>query len=308
MMVVEVRANSRHSCETLCERVTEVSGSAAARCSRDGELVHRVAIGVEEADRDRIVAAGLHRRDQRVEIAQLDRRLDRAVGLEPLGHHEDVAALDQALRLAIVDREDVAPVVALDGVDVAEIARGDQRDAGALPLEHRVQPDRRAVDEEIDRGIARAGRCAGPRGRRPAGLAGVDRILPVKVLPFAASWKTRSVNVPPISAETRKRFLLGLGISGLAVPHFDRDSAAGIPPPRSGGGGPPKAVEGARRLRNARRCWRRDVPPPPLRGPPPPLRGGGIRRRLSRSSHRRHFPAALAATAATMIRPVVRSL
>ena len=50
-----------------------------------------------------------------------------------------------------MDRKNVAAVVSLDGIDVTEIPRRHQRDARALPLQHRVQPDGRAVDEEIDR-------------------------------------------------------------------------------------------------------------------------------------------------------------
>ena len=282
----------------------------------DGELMHRVAIGVQEADGDRVVAARLHRRDQRVEISQFDRRLDRAVGLEPLGHHEDVAALDQALRLAIVDGEDVAPVVALDGVDVAEIARGDQRDAGALPLEHRVQPDGGAVDEEVDRGMlgeegAQAlEHGAGRIGRRRQELAG-EGVAGRGVLEDEIGERAADIGG---DAET----------SFAGVWH----QPARVAPPPPCGGGPGRGVQ-----RGVLRC-RRDAtleavavnPSQAALGPPssgqaplsPPQGGEGVRCPRGaylealplgeHHSHRRHFPAALAATAATMIRPVVRSL
>ena len=57
------------------------------------------------------------------------------------------------LRLVPADGEDLAAIIALDGVDVAEIAGGQQCDLGAAPGQERIQPDGRAMDEEVDPGI-----------------------------------------------------------------------------------------------------------------------------------------------------------
>ena len=207
MIVVEVRANSRHSCETLCDSVIDVSGRGFSEILARGDLVHGVPIGVEEADRDGVVFPGLHRGDHRVEVGEFDRRLDRAVGAEPLGDDEDVAPLDQAFGLPVVDREDVAPVVALDRVDVAEVPGGDQRHARALPLQHRVEADGGAVDQEVR---------PGPLGheRLEAFEHGARRVL------------------------RRRRDLAGEGVAGLAIlEHEVGEGAADIGGDAVAGGG-----------------------------------------------------------------------
>src|SRR5580704_3671170 len=121
-----------------------------------------IGVGVEQADRDRAIAAGLERRDQRApDRGFVERRDDRAVGAEPLRRLEAILAAHRRRGLGVEEVVDVAPVVALHEQQVAKTRRGDEGHRRYLALQYSVGGDRRAVAEifdarEVD---ARRGEC-----------------------------------------------------------------------------------------------------------------------------------------------------
>ena len=80
-----------------------------------------------------------------------------AVGAHALLHLEAQRALDQRHVLLEIEIVGVGPVDAADLVDVAEAVGGDQRGLGAGALQHGVDGDRRAVQEQVRRGVVAAG-------------------------------------------------------------------------------------------------------------------------------------------------------
>ena len=117
------------------------------------ELVRGVLEGEQEADGDRFIFLALHRLDERIQILARQRLHHRTVGGDALACGMSVFERRKRLRLVPADGEDLAAIIALDGVDVAEIAGGQQCDLGAAPGQERIQPDGRAMDEEVDPGI-----------------------------------------------------------------------------------------------------------------------------------------------------------
>ena len=150
------------------EQVTSTPGSASAISARQPLLVRGVGIGVEQADRDRVdsrrpASAGI---SSSRTFASSSGSLDRAVGAEPLGDLEAVLAAHRRRGLGVEQVVDVAPVVALHEQQVAEAARGDEGDARALALQHRVGGDGRAVAEVLDPCRCRCPMPSAPRTRR----------------------------------------------------------------------------------------------------------------------------------------------
>ena len=134
------------------------AGQASGEIRRRRQLMRRVLEGEQEGDGDRLKTPFLHGVHEAVEVAGVERCHDLARRRDPLPRREGVLQGGERLRLVPADREDLAAVVALDRVDVAEVLGGEQRDLGTPPGEQGVQPDRRAVDEEVDRRIGRNGR------------------------------------------------------------------------------------------------------------------------------------------------------
>ena len=114
-----------------------------------GELVRRVRVRVEKRDRDRVDALLGERRERS------RARLERSIGtwIAPSARTRSVIVAPQAARDERRGRlpEQVVRIVAVAAADlehVAEAAGREQADDGAAALEQRVQPDRRAVQEE----------------------------------------------------------------------------------------------------------------------------------------------------------------
>ena len=112
-----------------------------------------------------------------------------AVGRHPFHHLEAMPARDQgrwAVVLQVVHRR---PVRSPDLVDVSETLGGEEADGRVPTLEQRVQPCRRAMDEELDLGTRADGAIQDfentcgevARGRQSFGggqLAGAPRRRP----------------------------------------------------------------------------------------------------------------------------------
>ena len=96
-------------------------------------------------------------RDDRFQALLVEGRLDGPVVAQPLGHLEDVAPWDEALRLPVLEGVELLAVVPRDRVGVAEAGCHQQQHARALALEERVQANRRPMNEKLD--------PAGARGR-----------------------------------------------------------------------------------------------------------------------------------------------
>ena len=136
-----------------------------ARDRADNALVRRIAIGVHEHDRDRIVASAPRVAQRGAHGFRIGRRLDRSVGEHALVDLDD--ARIELLGLLDRAREDPRARLIADLERVAEAARRHQKRALAAPLQQRVGRDRRAHLDDANR--ARRDRLAGARGRAGAG-------------------------------------------------------------------------------------------------------------------------------------------
>ena len=119
---------------------------------RQRALVDRVAVGVQEADRDGLDARVLEPRDGRAGARLVQRREHAAVGLDALRDLEPQVARHQRRRL--VD-EEVVHVVAAFAPDldrVAEARRREEPRPRALALDQRVGGQRGPVDQRADIG------------------------------------------------------------------------------------------------------------------------------------------------------------
>src|SRR6185436_17357243 len=98
----------------------------------------------------------------------------------------------------------LVPLLAADDQDVAESAGREERDVAALPLDHDVRAERRAVHGlgEVRPSQPRAGDELLQALHARAGSSGVVRRLPVRRRP-SSLWRTKSVKVPPTSNPTR---------------------------------------------------------------------------------------------------------
>ena len=120
-------------------------------------LMGRVAVAVEEADRDRLAAGGIQLTGGVAHGLGIERGDDLAVTVDPLGHLE--AELPRNQRIG-EGQEQVVNVVALlrpHFEDVAEALGGDQAELGALAFDHGVGDERGAVDDVADIGERDAG-------------------------------------------------------------------------------------------------------------------------------------------------------
>jgi hypothetical protein len=127
------------------------TGNLGAQQRRERRLVDRVGEAVEQADRDRVVAAVAQEPQQRRrEGSDIERALDAAVAADPLGDLQRVAARGQRFGLGVEEVEDPPAVVALQQQDVAETLGREEGEPRALALEHRVGRHGRAMDEFRD--------------------------------------------------------------------------------------------------------------------------------------------------------------
>ena len=103
-------------------------------------FVRRVGVGVEEADRDRLVASRGQCRNQRaVRLGEVERGFDRAVGEDAFGHLEAVAGRHDRRRLLVGELEHEMAVMTLDGQYVPESAGGDEGHPRTPALQHGVR-------------------------------------------------------------------------------------------------------------------------------------------------------------------------
>ena len=116
------------------------------------QLVRRIEVGEEEADGDGTEGLVLGATGGGTDGLLVERRQLLARPVEPAADLDGVSPRDERRRLAVVELVQLRPVAAGDLVRVADALRGEQQDALASPLEERVQPDGRAVDEEADLG------------------------------------------------------------------------------------------------------------------------------------------------------------
>jgi len=127
---------------------TNGNGNGAAG-NGHGTLVHRVAVRVEQAHRERLGAGGEGGVQRALHAGGIERHQHRAVGAEPLGDLEAVLALDDGLGPDERGHEQRGDV-ALGPADLDQVpeARGGQHGhPRAAPLEDRVGADGGAVDE-----------------------------------------------------------------------------------------------------------------------------------------------------------------
>ena len=113
-----------------------------ARDRADDALVRRIAIGVHEHDRDRIVALALRVAQRGAHGFRIGRRLDRSVRQHALVDLDD--ARIELLGLLDRAREDAGARLVADLERVAEAARRHQKRALAAPLQERIGRNRRS--------------------------------------------------------------------------------------------------------------------------------------------------------------------
>ena len=126
------------------------SGELLAQDGADLLLVRGGAVGVQEADGDRLDPGLAQLRCQRAHLAGVDGADDGPVGGHPLGELEPEPPRHERVGLAperVVHARD-AETAELE--DVAETGGGDERGDGAAPLEDGVRRDRRPVDDALD--------------------------------------------------------------------------------------------------------------------------------------------------------------
>jgi hypothetical protein len=146
-------------------------------------LVRRVRVRVEEADGDRLHAVPPETLDGPAEACLVEWHQHLAVERHPLGDLPDARAGNE--RRGLLDEEvvELVPLLAADDQDVAESAGREERDVAALPLDHDVRAERRAVHGlgELRPFQPRAGdELLQASTHARAGSSGVVRRLPVR--------------------------------------------------------------------------------------------------------------------------------
>ena len=112
-------------------------------------LVRRVAIGVQEADGDRLHAVGDERAGRARDRLLVERGDDRAVARHALGNLEAAAARNERGREG---KEQVIDVVALLDAQLEHVAHahgGEQAERRAAPFDQRIGDERRSVDDLV---------------------------------------------------------------------------------------------------------------------------------------------------------------
>ena len=124
------------------------TGELAAHQVGHRALVRRVHVRVQEADRERFHALRDERADRRARRVEIEPLRRATVGERPLGNFSpEIAPHDRLGRVRLKIVEIVADL-ASQLEEVAHALRGDEPGACALPLEHRVDADRRSVTEK----------------------------------------------------------------------------------------------------------------------------------------------------------------
>ena len=164
----------------LVRQRDEAIGIGRAQNLADAPLMRRIGVGVQQAHRHRLDLVGGEELGEARHLVLGQRNEHLAPGVHPLGDLEGQFARDERLRPMKEQIEGLDAVAAPDRIGVAEAARGDQRGASALLLQHRVDGDGRAVQDLVERGHLAAreaqalGDAAGRIGRHGRGLRGDD--------------------------------------------------------------------------------------------------------------------------------------
>jgi hypothetical protein len=120
-------------------------------------LVHRIAVAVQEADGDGLVAAGRDRGDDGLGFGLVERHERLATGVEPLRDRESVLAFDQGRGQDDVDVVLLEPTLRARLDHVAKAGGGDESGPGAASLDECVGGEGGAVDDLLDLGEIHAG-------------------------------------------------------------------------------------------------------------------------------------------------------
>ena len=132
-------------------------GEAPLQERAELQLMGRVEIGEQQTYRDRLGASLRHLRCELLHGRRFEREQHLALGVDPFGHGETVAALDQRPRLEPLQVVLALAVDALDERDVLEPRRGHVQHLGPTPLQHRVGGHRGAVHDALDGGARHRG-------------------------------------------------------------------------------------------------------------------------------------------------------
>ena len=137
--------------QDLVRQRDEAIRQQAAQDPADFDLMARVGVGVQQADRDRLDPLLGERPGAGFHLGPVQRREHVPAGLHALVDLEGQAARDQ--RAGPVEKEVVGfrPIAAADDVNIARPARHQQRGLRPGPLDERVDRDRRAVDQQSNR-------------------------------------------------------------------------------------------------------------------------------------------------------------
>jgi hypothetical protein len=123
-------------------------GEARPDDLEDAPLVHAVAVGVQQADGNRVSAAAPRLLDRGNDRCLVERRVDRAIGAQALAYLEHPLARHQWCRTAIEQVDRLLQAEPRDTEDVAVAFRRQERDRRLGAFDRRVRADRRAVDDE----------------------------------------------------------------------------------------------------------------------------------------------------------------
>ena len=187
MTVVELRSYSLMSGSTSALMQRVVAGAMPGDDLLDPLLVRRVEVGVQQADRDRLDPFGDEKPGGALDAGLVERRVDLALGVDPLVDLDPPAPLDQGRRLGPAHVVEPRHAQIADFEHVAEAARGDQPGLGALVLEDRVRGDRSAVQQLDDAPAADLGEQRGQPVDDGAGIVvdGGRHLLGVALAPIA---------------------------------------------------------------------------------------------------------------------------
>ncbi len=120
-------------------------------------LMIGVGVAIEKQNRDRFDTEALEAFAERRDLAVVKRGVDLAIGQHALLDLETQRPLDQRHVFLEEQIVGIGPVDAADLVDVAKAFGDQQRRAGAGALQHRVDGDGRAMQEQRRRPVIAAG-------------------------------------------------------------------------------------------------------------------------------------------------------
>ena len=139
------------------------AGQPVAQRRAECALVRGMAVGVQEADGDRL---GVERGDPLRQPGGILERAARAVGRHPLGCSDAALRRHERRRMRGAQAVEVRAGLAAELDEVLEALRRDEHRARAAPLQQRVRRDRRAVRE---RAHVLGGRPGAVQGRADGG-------------------------------------------------------------------------------------------------------------------------------------------